>query len=234
MKPTRRFAFALPCLLALGGCLSTNPRWELPADVAEACHDLPQQRRSHVFVFLVDDLPFCRHDGADLRAFLIDQGFIKTYAGYSYHALYFAHEAKRLRKECADNRIAIIGLGSGVGAADSLVGSLAREGSAVDLLIHVGGKPSEDQALGAGRFISIADDESRRAETNTPAPRFRVGGAVLSELAALARTVPVQVVTPPIPPDELAPTPRPVPPRKSARRDEWDFLKPLPANESRS
>lgn len=240
------------CVLALGllagpGCLSFCNRAPKPAsEVIEACHACPNKCRNRVHVFVVNGFDVtncCNLTG--LCDCLRSIGYIKTSYGCPAHVWCFASEIRRIQKEDPEARFVLIGYGFGGNLVDSLAWGLRKDGIPVDLIVYLDcntiGPERPDNAARAlniwsdGNMIpalSLADAENIYLTDAGPfaAPSSRVTlDRLADELGQVASRIPVEVPEEPAPvvPPETAPTPRPIMPQVSQRRDEWDFLKPV-------
>lgn len=248
--------FAGLLLTCLAGCIGGGAcQFQLAPEVAESCRGLPKAARAHVYVFLVDGVPFSGCGLPALRQFVLDLGFLQTYSGYAYHARSFGNEVCRIKAKDAEARIAVVGLRLGAEATSAIVEMVDGACGQVDLLVCIDPWPGPPTKSSAGRMVCVtAKNDARREGGSPPAqtgPDHGVGSqdltqsqvtghadprAVLAdELMMLAAGVPTRVPAgssaPPA--EETAPTPRPLLPRSSARRDEWDFLKPTYLLDSR-
>jgi hypothetical protein len=244
----------LALLLAVGlaagsGCMCyLHPIEPLAPEHTEPCHGIPKQARDHVYVFLVhglDPLDYANLSG--VCQFIQDLGFNKTYYGQLYHTPYFDTEIRKVCQEDPEARIVLVGFSFGANMVRTLAQSVRKDNIKVASLIYFGGNTlhnnDRDQPENAEHITNILaygciwnGDQMDRAENlrapgvwHFGSPTHPVSLKVLArELARVAATVPVIEEPPDLPPPlEPAPTPRPVPPvKETAKRGEWDFLKP--------
>jgi hypothetical protein len=240
--------FALPIgLLAGPGCLSfLNPVGKPAAELVEACHACPQPCRNHVHVFVMNGLDptnCCNLTG--LCDCLRSLGYLKTYYGCPGHYWCFASEIRRIHKEDADARFVLVGNGVGGNLVDSIAWGARKDCIPIDLIVYLDcNTVGAERPDNAARVLNVWSDGNvtRAADLNDAenihlanawpwtAPSSRITIETLAdELAQVAARVPVAVPEEPAPavPMETAPTPRPVMPQVSEKRDDWDFLKPV-------
>lgn len=232
----------------LGGCLEFSLQPPAP-ECLEPCHCVPQCARSHVYLFIVHGVdPLDCANLAGMRDYAQSLGFIKTYYGQMYHTGYFMKELRRLRCEDPDARFVLIGFSCGSGGVRSLANTAKAEGIPIDLLIYLSAtclkNTPHDRPENVCRVVNILTDGCiARGTAVEGAENVRVNGVghyaspthhytletLARELTAVAATVPVPPVKlPPLSPEEVPPTPRPLNAPEEEERDEWDFLKSVP------
>ena len=252
-----RWSRWLSCWLLAGllgagsGCLSClHPVGTPGPELVEACHCLPKCCRDHVYVFLMNGLDLTGYGNlAGLRDYLLDLGICRTYYGQLHHACWFVKEIRRLHREDPDARFVLIGFSFGADMVHAVARAVEADDVHFDLMVLLScnhpflGLP-HDRPKNVGKVINILaggrlsrEDERPWAENVRLCDAFHFGPPthpatlrlVAHELAEVITAVPVPALpeVPPQPAVEEAPTPRPVKPRTSARRDDWDFLKPV-------
>ena len=253
-------ALVLP---GLGGCLCWVHPVPAPApELAACCRDVPLPCRSRVHVFFlqgVDPLDASNLEG--VRSQVRDLGFIKTWFGQSYHAFHFAEQIRKLHRDDPEARFVLVGFSLGAQFAHKLARELENDPITIDLLVSVEGVtegtapgPRPENVL---RVVGLVACEAIDVLPRLPSdeqvdlPDVRHFGApthpttlalLASELAEVARRVPL--VEPPLPPPPgpvggvppagpgqapapVLPPPVPVPePSQPGVRGEWDFLRP--------
>jgi hypothetical protein len=174
-------------------------------------------------------------------------GFHKTYFGQIYHAGYFEREVRRIHCEDPDARFALIGFNCGAGKVRDIALAVKPDNIHIDLLVYLGGCALTGGSCGRpenvtyvlniqadsciGKRVPVCGAENvdihKVGYLGSPSHPFTLE-MLAQELTALASSVPVPVPVPPaIPPEEAAPTPRPLQAQSEQPRDEWDFLKPV-------
>jgi hypothetical protein len=235
-------------LVSSAGCLNfLNATQAPPAEVAANCQELPAGCRRHIYIFLVhglDPLDSANLDG--LCTYLHKLGFNQTYYGQLYHVPYFGKEIRRLHKEDPDAHFVLIGFSFGANQVCSLTRSLKEDGIGIDLLVYLGGNTLDntpaDRPDNARRIVNVLahgwiwNGAILEGAENIEEPDIwhfgspthpRTLQTLTEELTTLAATVPAILPSLPSPtPTEEEPTPRPVQIPPTAKRDEWDFLKP--------
>ncbi len=242
------------CLVAasvttLGGCLSFCHPIQPPAtELVQPCQALPDCCRGQVYIFLINGLdPLDLTNLTGVRDHLQALGFRKTYYGQLYHTAYFEKEIRRIHQEEPEARFVLLGFSLGANMVRNIAHHVKSEGIDIDLLIYCGGNTleniPEDRPENAHRIVNILASGCiwngawlDGAENVHAVDVFHFGTPshprtleILDrELAVVATAVPIihEAETAPSPTLEEAPTPRPVKAQASARRDEWDFLKP--------
>lgn len=238
-------------LIALPGCLSfVHPVDPPKPELVAPCHVAPDCARDHVHVFLVHGLDPCNCANlTGLRDYIQALGFRKTYYGQLYHWWWFEHELRRVHQEDPDAHFVLIGFSYGASMVRSLAQYAKTEGIQIDLLVYLGGNTLDNNcpydhpdnvamlvnilATGCiwnGTTFDGAENIKLPDVWHFGSPTHHVTlQAIARNLAVVAAGVSVPApAQPEMPPaDETAPTPRPVMPQSSAKRDEWDFLKPV-------
>lgn len=232
------------------GCLSCFHPIEPPCpELLESCRSLPRRGRGHVYIFFVDGIdPTNCANLTGVRDYVQALGFIKTYYGQCFHALWFRSEIRRLHQEDPDARFVLVGFCVGANTVRSLAHSVLADNIFIDLVVYLDGNtlqnvPSNrpenatrvvnilaDGCIWNGVQIEGADNHCLKDTGHFGTPSHQLTLETLAqELAQVAALVPVAEPpeTAPLPSSETAPTPRPVKPRSSDARDEWDFLKPV-------
>jgi hypothetical protein len=257
MTSTRRWTRTLSgWLVAMGlagqiGCLGfLHPVTPLPQSVSEPCQIICQPQRKHVYIFFVNGLdPVNYGNVCGVRDYVQSLGYNKTYYGQIYHLWYFSSEIRRIHKEDPDARFVLVGFSLGVNVIDAVSHAVKGDGVSIDMMIFLSGnhpvmrmpheKPENVERvvniLASGIMQTRGDrdyaENVRLADArhfDSPTHRETLE-ALARELASVAASVPMpQKPADKMPPAlEETPTPRPVMPRSAARRDDWDFLKPV-------
>jgi hypothetical protein len=252
MLPPRtiRVALAAAVLFLLGpaGCMSfIHPIDRPPPEQLAGCEQLPKPCRQQVYVFFihgVDPLDFANLGG--VRDYVQSLGFIKTYYGQLYHTSYFTDEIRKIHAREPEARFALVGFSFGANQVRNIANTLRDEDISIDLIVYLGGNTltntEEDRPANVGRVVNILatgwvwnGTTMDNAENVTYDNVWHFGSpthphtldVLARELTEVAARVPyVERVPPPV---QAGPTPRPVPPRTSAKREdrgEWDFLLP--------
>jgi hypothetical protein len=249
MRPAVWAALALS-LTAGSGCLGYLHPVEAPhGQLLDTCQAVPKACRNHVHVFLMNGLdPVNYGDLTGLRDYITDLGFQKTYYGQLYHYWWIRDEVRHIHKEDPDARFVLIGFSLGANLMYSVAHSVEADGIQIDLLVFVSGnhpvcpmpKQKPDNVLRVLNLLASGllktrgerdwAENVRLSDTNHfDAPTHPQTLEMLAqELAMLAASMPQPPAAAPMPPaadDE--PTPRPVTAQPAARRDAWDFLKPV-------
>jgi hypothetical protein len=210
---------------------------------------LPKCARDHVYVFFVHGMdPADCANLAGVRDYVQELGFHKTYYGQLYHTNQFKGLVREIRQQDCEARFVLVGFSFGANMVRNIAQAAKDEGIRIDLLVYLGGNTLKDeprdQPENVVRMVNILaqgciwnGDTMSRAENVQVLGRWHFGSpthpftlqVLAQDLAEIASEVPVP--PPPkqqMPPwDETAPTPRRLETRKSAARDEWDFLKPV-------
>jgi hypothetical protein len=243
--------FLTVALLGVSGCLGFLHPIEPPrTEHLESCQAVPKCCRDHVYVFLINGLdPVNYGNLAGVQGYLNSLGISKTYYGQIYHLWSFAGEIRRISREDPDARFVLVGFSLGVNLVDALARMVQPDGVHIDLLVFLSGNhPVQpmpgDRPDNVDRVINLLASGlmATRGERDW-AENLRIPHSLhfdtpthpltleqlAQEMAALAATVPVtEAHPPPLPPsDEEAPPPHPMKVRSSARRGDWDFLKPV-------
>jgi hypothetical protein len=249
MTPPRtiRISLAAAALLLLGpaGCMSFLHPIDRPApEQLACCEQLPKPCRQHVYVFFVhgvDPLDYANLSG--VRDYVQSLGFIKTYYGQLYHTGYFTDEIRKIHAREPEARFALVGFSFGANMVRNIANAVRDEDIAIDLIVYLGGNTltnaEEDRPANVQRVVNILATgwvwngaTMDNAENVTYDNVWHFGSpthphtldVLAHELTEVAARVPyVERVSPPV---ETGPTPRPVAPQTSAKRDEWDFLLP--------
>jgi hypothetical protein len=255
MARRRWRAFIARCLTAAAlagscGCLCYLHSLPPPNHPCSApCVGIPKCARDKVHIVLVhgaDPFDCANLEGVRERLHLL--GFLNIYSGSPLRKAYFAQELRRVAREVTDAHFVLIGFGHGVATAETLAREVAGDGITFDRLIRLNAQSSTGQIPeNVQRVVSVRGGTHDKAESpghsehhiesashfGTPT-HPRTLETIAEELQAVAMSVPVVLPPEPVPLEETAPTPRPVPPSKATERDEWDFLKPVPRLESSS
>ena len=203
-----------------------------------------------MYVFLINGLdPLECANLRGVRDHLQTLGFTKTFYGQLYHGYAMKQELRRLHEEDPAARFVLIGFSFGANVARSMTRAVKEDGIQIDLLVYVSGNTMQnvprDRPENAGLIVNITATELiRNGAWLDNAENANVQDArhfampthpytirtLDRELTVLAARVPaMQTIDsdslPPTAGEE--PTPRPVMPRTTGRRDEWDFLKPI-------
>jgi hypothetical protein len=190
-------------------------------------------------------------DAANLsgvRDYLHSLGFSQVYYGQLYHVWYFNNEIKRIHEEDPEARFVLIGFSFGANMVRDLAQWARERDTMIDLLVYLGGNTlkncPEDMPENVLQIVNIlAHGCIWNGDTMDGAINMQVSGfcwhfgspthketieVLTRELATVAARVPIMEPALELPPGlEEAPTPRPVKPAEiSAKRAEWDFLKP--------
>jgi len=182
-----------------------------------------------------------------VRAYLHSLGFTQTYYSQLYHAHAVKKELRRLHEEDPEARFVLMGFSFGANLARSITRDVQEDGITVDLLVYVSANTMQnvprDRPENAGLIVNILASEIVRSgawldnAANAAMPGVRHFSTpthpytlrmLAQELTGVSARVPIMQqldgdAMPPVTGQE--PTPRPVPPPSSVRRDEWDFLK---------
>jgi pimeloyl-ACP methyl ester carboxylesterase len=214
---------------------------------------IPQCARNHVHIFFIHGMdPFDWANLAGVRDYVRSLGYIKTHYGQMYHTWEFEHDLSRVHREDPDARFVLIGFSFGANLVRNMANNARDEEIPIDLLIYLGGNTlkdcPEDKPENAGQIVNILatgciwnGDHLEGAEYLNYGDVWHFGSpshpktldVLAEELAKVAARVPVVLREPPAWRfGEEAPTPRPVVPKESGKRDEWDFLKPSLPGES--
>lgn len=242
----------LSASLCGSGCLRyLNPVIPLPLELVEPCKSLPKPCKSHVHIFLMSGMDVLNCGNlTGVRDYLLALGFNQTYHGYLHHAPWFDSELRRLHKEDADARFALIGYGLGGPMLQAVAKAVESDGIAIDLLVLLDGEakvlpggatPGNVQRaihlqscwlgeLGEPSAVPEGIDRSTLhgvSHFGLPSHSHTLQLLTL-ELGAVAAGVPFVVPSPAvIPGAEDAPTPRPVSKQPVQVPEAWDFLKPV-------
>jgi hypothetical protein len=109
------------------------------ADVTRLCRSLPQQRKAHVYIFLingVDPLYLANLNG--LCAYLRALGFVQAEVGQMTAMATFRDRIRQIRSSDREARIALVGFSAGAYCAQSIVQTLKNENIPIDLLVYLG------------------------------------------------------------------------------------------------
>jgi hypothetical protein len=252
-RPLRRIVER--CLLGMAmaagsGCVSYLHSVRPPArELMEPCQALPQYSRDHVYIFFIhgtDPANYANLSG--LRDYVQALGFRKTYYGQLYHYWQFANEVQRIHKEDPEAHFVLVGFSFGANLVRSITHSVKEEGIVIDLLVYMGGNTldniPEDQPENALAIVNILASgciwngaQMDRAENLSVPDVWHFGSpthpktleTLARHLCEVAATIPVPDLPaqPPLPMEEQAPQPQPLPgTTTSSRQPEWDFLKP--------
>ena len=223
---------------------------------SDLCQMSPLCARDHVYIFIANGLdPINLGNLTGVRDYIQKLGFNKTYFGQLYSESSFKRHILHIHADDSDARFVLVGFNVGGDLIHSLADAVQKDGVHIDLMVYLDGKPLVNNLKrspeNAGRVVSIrapylvwTAGEIDGAENLKLDPFWHFGlpthpqtlDALARELAMVAATVPFsEPVNPTVPnPEETAPTPRPVMPRSSAQRDEWDFLKPVERGSNQS
>jgi pimeloyl-ACP methyl ester carboxylesterase len=215
---------------------------------------IPQLARNHVHIFFIHGMDPC--DWANLagvRDYLQSLGYIKTHYGQMYHIWQFEDELRQVHKDDPCARFVLIGFSFGANLARNLAHVANEEQIPIDLLVYLGGNTlkncPEDKPENAlhivnilatgciwnGDYLDGADNLSYGDVWHFGSPAHpRTLELLVDELANVAARVPIVVpaMPPAMPGGEVAPSPRPVEPVTPAKRGEWDFLQPVPQDQT--
>ncbi len=248
------------------GCLSCCHPVAGPApELKGPCQALSDDCRQSVYVFFIDGLdPLSCANLKGVYKYVTDLGFTHAYLGEVYDALSFTHEICRIHRCYPEAKIALIGFDVGAETARAMAHWLKRDCVNIDLLMYIdgcllstgpGSRPENVWQLvnvvsRCGPSLEGAEQIDAHGAGHYGAPTHpETLAALCRELTMLAESVTVvqrervpMLGIPPVPADEMAPTPRPVPaapegepapmprlvpPRQTSTRGEWDFLKPV-------
>lgn len=233
------------------GCLSCcHPIDSPPSDVVECCQVVPRLGKCHVYVFMMNGLdPVNCANLTGLRDYIQALGFTKTYYGQLFHYYFYKSEICKIHQDDPEARFVLVGFCLGANSVQALAEQLGEEDIHVDLLVYLDGNLLKDEPShcpeNVERVINVLAEEclwngpELEGAENLKLPNSGHYGApsdkatlhvLAHELVQVAGKVPVRTTddSSPIPPEERAPTPRPVNEQTSSKRDEWDFLKPGP------
>jgi hypothetical protein len=239
-------------LLVNSGCLSfLNAVHKPPAEEAVlSCLEVPKPCRDHVHIFLVHGMdPLDSANLAGVRDYLHSLGFNQVYYGQLYHTGHFKKEVRRIHREDAEARFALIGFSFGANMVRNIAQDAKADGIHIDLLVYLGGNTLDniphDRPENAGHIVNILAKgciwngaQLDGAENINVPDVYHFGSpthpATLQmlnrELARIAVAVPiVEIQPPPQIPEDAEPTPRPIqlPAASASASGEWDFLKPV-------
>ncbi len=238
------------CLAGASGCMSfVHPIDPPEKHVVEASQALPDECRKHVYIFLVGGMDPCQWANlGGVREYLIALGYPKVYYGQLYHCFAFNSEIKKIHREDPRARFVLVGFSFGANVVRSFANSAQEEGILIDLLVYLGGntimnepRSQPDNVLHIENILATGciwnGDDLDRAETTHCTDVWHFGSPTHQktramferELPVVAARVPIIVPpVPPIPEDEVAPTPRPLSPRPPAALPPgMDFLQPI-------
>jgi hypothetical protein len=162
-----------------------------------------------------------------------------VYHGQCYHACCFAEEVCDLHAEYPDARFVVMGFSSGVGAAVRLAESVRHAGVPIDLLISVDAPAwsTATQILPDNVHHLICTRGKIQVACCAPDPmadelvaedgQTMTVERLVEELTSIAGTVPLTTGLSTENGTGDAPSTRSEIVRPAARRDEWDFLKPI-------
>jgi hypothetical protein len=231
------------------GCCYLHPIHAPQPEILASCQSLPRCCKDHIHIFLLNGLdPMNYGNLTGLRDYVQSLGFHQTYYGQIYHYWWFRNQIRRIHREDPEAHFVLVGFSIGVNLADALARSLKAEGVYFDTIVFLSGNhplapmPSEPPA-NAGRVVNILAsglmgtrgerdwaEDIRLADSwhfDTPS-HVETLEKMAEVLAQVGEAVPEVISeTPPAPAELQPPTPRPVRPQPSAKRDEWDFLKPV-------
>jgi hypothetical protein len=243
--------FLTMSLIGSAGCLgfvhSVPPP---PTEQAESALSLFKASRDHVYVMFVNGLdPVNYGNLLGLRDYVTALGFHKTYYGQIYHLWYFEQEIRRVHEADRDARFVLVGFSLGVNVIDAVAKGVKDDGIPIDLLVFLSGNHPvmhmpKDRPENVGRIVNIlasgllksrgerdwAENVRLKDTRHFDSPTHQETLDTLArELTMLAASVPVVQPEETMPPAlEETPTPRPLQlPRAAARKDAWDFLKPV-------
>lgn len=243
-----RFAAILTLLPALAGCMHFTHK-DPCADTVRMSHQVPDEKKSCVFVFLIDPMdPFASATLIEQRDYIQNMGFGKTYYGKPCHLTYFIEKMHWIHERCGTARFAVIGYGSGAEAAQKLVQAAKLNDVPIEVAIYL--EPSsvdgwDDVSFAKTTFTVRAEDliDARAAEGHDPEPNAvrksqvpmhpQVQSLLERELTLIAFSVPLPkrpeaprvILAPQMPPPRDTPAkPKPLPP-------EWQFLRPKEPSE---
>ncbi|MGL4551153.1 MAG: hypothetical protein ACRC33_08195, partial [Gemmataceae bacterium] len=140
-------------LLLAAGC-AHHRHDAAPADASpevQAAHVMPQPAKNRVHVAFIGGAVDVAGLG-QLRAEVIDLGFIKTYGGQVGHKGGFLAAFEAARRREPDARFVLVAAGSGAGLAGELARQLEADGAAVDavMVLDPVGRPAH-----AGRVVCL-------------------------------------------------------------------------------
>ncbi len=227
---TARWLLALVSVAfaGLSGCVLSEHHIGACPEVAPNAFELPSCCRNRVYFFLFGDCHPC-HDMDSLRERLIDAGYVKVYCGKCWHLGWFSDELKKIHEQDAEARFVIVSQGGAAPAARELACTAGAVGVAIDLFVYldavkepgpvaarqilaIHGEKDDASGAGAAQEYLLAD-----AGLEGAAGHPQTLALLLEALAPVAGSVAVLDHEPKTDlPD------RPV----SAKRDNWDFLRP--------
>jgi pimeloyl-ACP methyl ester carboxylesterase len=245
--------FGLALLMGAGtGCLQfCHPIDPLPPEELHDTFQVPVGCKNRVYVFLLQGVdPLDSANMSGLQEYLHSIGYIKTYFGQPFHAFYYEKAILAIHQREPNARFALVGFSYGAGLVRDLARDLGKKGVGVDLLVYVDGArlnapeltrpPNVAKVVNILAFDRSEDSKIEGAENIRHENVWHYGTVahpdtlrmLVRELAEIALRVPLTTYLPAAPPaDGVLPAPRPMPemlppPTPSARRGEWDYLRP--------
>jgi hypothetical protein len=207
---------------SLPGCKVVD---HCPTPLATAL-DQPACCRNRVWFFLLGDFHPC-HQLEDLRAQLIDAGYIKVYRGQLYHLWHFADELKKIHHADPTARFVIVGQGGSASAARDLACRACQMGIDIDLFVYLDDVGAQGP-VPARHIIAIHGDKGEGTGTGAEASYCladagHAGAAghpetlkvILRYVEPITASIPVVEYRDETDADEVPP-----------HHDDWDFLQP--------
>jgi hypothetical protein len=213
------------------------------------CRSLPRDARSGVHIFLIHGIdPGSEGKLLDVRDYLHSLNFFKTYTAASCRTSWVTEQMLKVREENPQARFVLIGYDPGTQAVDKLAQHCVANEYPLDVILYLqptGWEPkTEDDLPTVPRKIAILGESSDKQREALPGieqvvisdisgrnvPYHEITHRYLAtELAEIARKVPVSIAAEPevLPLVDPAPGPRGFVPQPSPTPDDWDFLKPV-------
>jgi hypothetical protein len=223
------------------GCtchLTSDP--DVNEDVCEACAAIAVDSRSHVYIFFLKggDVLDCAGMTA-LKDTIASLGFGNAWCGHNCHLKAFKKEIGSILHDDPKAHFVLVGHGHGLKGAVELAEVIGSKRSQVHLLVSLGERVNCPDCVLRQLTLVPRDCGSNdqdicelKCKKTSKLPADREGTEILArELFALAGGIPSECDLPKMYYPEKEPTPRPVMPSASVKRDRWDFLRPAPVDE---
>src|SRR5439155_1183533 len=114
-------------------------------ELAQACQELPNGCRDHVYVFMIHGMdPFDYANLEGVKDYLHELGFTRTYYGQLQHTARFTKEVRRIHQEDPDARFVLIGFSFGANMVRNIARDVKGDSITIDLLLYLGGNTLEN------------------------------------------------------------------------------------------